>query len=871
MPRFGGQPLGKGGEVPKNAWGNKIFESYLTQLGNEEDLFTLGLNKVQQHLAHGDNEDEGWCLICLGPLGSKDAIWSCSDSCFSSYHLNCIQDWAKASGSGCKDWNCPKCRRTFSSIPDTYLCYCSKVERPKWDPWIEPHSCGESCGKSLVRGGSLSCGHSCLLLCHPGTCPPCPQTVKSSCHCGKKSSSRRCGLPPYSCMNECGLKLEGCGHPCSEPCHLPPCPPCTEAVPTSCGCGSITDQPMPCHQSINLTCSKICNKALVCGKHLCSRACHLDSCGPCPSSLARSCPCGSSLFPNLTCDNPDPGPCGRTCGKKLGCLLHTCEERCHMGPCPGCKTLVLKNCRCGKTSKEALCGADLLCERKCSGMKACGRHACKRRCCAPGSCPPCEETCGKWLKCGNHKCPSACHAGPCRPCPLTLEVSCACGSASVRLPCGSEKRMREGCPPPLRCLKPCPVPSICRHVATLPPHHCHYGPCPPCQSKCGSIQSKCGHKCSLSCHDPRQPDVPNFIPPTPPAAPALALLELLNAAEQDWDAASTSKLSPRPSPSHLAARNAAALLGSPTPCPPCLVPVWVQCHGLHEASTRACHQSEQYSCGRGCGRMLPCLRHTCKLLCHPVSSSAVSCESSCGNRCSLARVSCRHPCTDPCHSGPCSECLIKVSSKCHCSRKTLSHPCYLTSSNDVGFDLWSCKDTCHKLLPSCQHPCRKICHPGACESGGSECTEEVNVRCPCRRRKEKWPCHHVVKALLSGDSSSVPKLLTCDEGCLALAASSHKPTEQDHKGDEAKEVRGVTVVEEKDPPPFSGDRLVVSKKRISKAEREELNLMEAARKEKERMQAQRKKAWKEAVVWLGVIVVGLALGLGLFLMNISLA
>jgi hypothetical protein len=69
--------------------------------------------------------------------------------------------------------------------------------------------------------------------------------------------------------------------------------------------------------------------------------------------------------------------------------------------------------RCGKSAKEVLCFQDFTCERRCGGTRACGRHACKRRCC-DGACPPCEEVCGRRLKCGNHKCPAPCHSGPCR-------------------------------------------------------------------------------------------------------------------------------------------------------------------------------------------------------------------------------------------------------------------------------------------------------------------------------------------------------------------------------------------------------------------------------------------------------------------------
>ena len=53
------------------------------------------------------------------------------------------------------------------------MCYCGKVCDPKHDPWIAPHSCGDKCGRQLMP----NCGHTCLLLCHPGRCPPCPKQV----------------------------------------------------------------------------------------------------------------------------------------------------------------------------------------------------------------------------------------------------------------------------------------------------------------------------------------------------------------------------------------------------------------------------------------------------------------------------------------------------------------------------------------------------------------------------------------------------------------------------------------------------------------------------------------------------------------------
>lgn len=60
----------------------------------------------------------------------------------------------------------PKCRFEYkrSETPSRYYCYCGKVENPAVDPWLVPHSCGQICEREFKP----SCGHKCLLLCHPG-------------------------------------------------------------------------------------------------------------------------------------------------------------------------------------------------------------------------------------------------------------------------------------------------------------------------------------------------------------------------------------------------------------------------------------------------------------------------------------------------------------------------------------------------------------------------------------------------------------------------------------------------------------------------------------------------------------------------------
>jgi len=42
---------------------------------------------------------------------------------------------------------------------------------------------GAQGGDPLWSADQEGCGHKCLLLCHPGPCPPCPRIVDASCYC----------------------------------------------------------------------------------------------------------------------------------------------------------------------------------------------------------------------------------------------------------------------------------------------------------------------------------------------------------------------------------------------------------------------------------------------------------------------------------------------------------------------------------------------------------------------------------------------------------------------------------------------------------------------------------------------------------------
>eukprot|EP00035_Acanthoeca_spectabilis_P008164 m.149377 g.149377 ORF g.149377 m.149377 type:complete len:832 (+) comp14234_c1_seq4:685-3180(+) len=618
------------------------------------------------------------CLVCLEDVRPADAIWNCG-GCFTPYHMHCIQQWVRdgAALSTLSDdlfpdqkrsWFCPKCRKEHdvkAEFPDTYRCFCRKVTDPLFDPWLTPHSCGEPCGRSL------GCEHDCVLLCHPGQCPPCPRTLQAAeCFCGATTQTRRCGARRYSCRRPCG-RLLGCGvHRCEAVCHDGPCTPCgrTSSQPCRCGRGM---QERPC-ASPGWVCDEVCDRLQSCKHHRCPNVCCPGGCDRCPVADNRSCPCGR-VKSTAPCSEEVP-LCGATCGKPLPCG-HRCPDRCHQGECGPCHQMARKTCRCGGLSKDAPCSSKpLLCARKCGVPKQCGRHACKRKCCDGSNCPPCEEVCNRRLPCGQHKCQAPCHTGKCYPCAIVKTVHCACGAAEKAVPCGREKITA-----PPRCRQPCKHPPACSHPPKKP-HPCHFGPCPPCPEKCGRAHGDCGHLCGARC-------------------------------------------------------TGCASSGKVDSCPPCAETVGVSCFGGHLEIRVKCHKRAPFACKSPCGKQLACGRHPCPSQCHPsecVPCGArcdrprpegcthtcprpchddechpcdilipvdchckklklkVACgkwtalgqagresEASCKDRCPK-HLSCGHRCTLLCHPGECSspaDCKKRVAIKCPCGRRKSEYVC----------------------------------------------------------------------------------------------------------------------------------------------------------------------------------------------------
>uniref|UniRef100_A0A8B9HIP7 Nuclear transcription factor, X-box binding-like 1 n=1 Tax=Astyanax mexicanus TaxID=7994 RepID=A0A8B9HIP7_ASTMX len=657
----------------------RILESTLTTYTNQTGGDVSELERTRQYLNEAFQSGAITCLICIASVKRTQAVWSCV-GCYCIFHIPCIQKWAKDSiflvssvtdeDFGKKDhpWPCPKCRHEYSpqQTPCRYHCYCGKEVDPAPDPWLLPHSCGQVCDREFKP----SCGHRCLLLCHPGPCPPCPKMVSVSCVCGKAVPvPRRCSNKAWTCGKVCSRKLPCRIHTCTHTCHAGVCEPCPRVSVQKCVCGRSSAE-RQCASPV-WHCDQVCGRPLPCGNHTCERVCHAGVCGECPRAGNRTCPCGKSKCA-LPC-TADVPTCGDTCDKKLECGLHTCSMRCHKGPCETCREEVEKQCRCGRYSKRMPCHKEYLCESKCNQTRSCSRHQCRRKCC-PGNCPPCDLNCGRSLGCRNHKCPSVCHQGSCYPCPEVVQVKCACGKTSLTVPCGREKSTK-----PPRCRELCSKPSSCHHP-TREHHRCHFGPCPGCKQVCKLPLPCCAHLCPAPCHDQvllkTNQQVPLAGPWEQPSTPAFECKAL--------------------------------------PCPPCQVPIPTACLGEHEVSPIPCHTRGPFSCGRPCGRALTCSNHSCSLMCHSVCvcvGAGKECEQ-CEEGCSKPRPpGCPHPCSLPCHRGDCPPCTQMIRQRCHCKITNLYIEClvkvkcpckrikkeFSCSRAREEASLVVCDDTCREL------------------------------------------------------------------------------------------------------------------------------------------------------------------------------
>ena len=462
-------------------------------------------------------------MVCFDRIGKQAAIWNC-ENCFAIFHIGCIKKWSKAGEEKDKkhqhqqqnlsiSWACPACRSEVKGFAKS-RCFCGKVAKPNFDPYLVPHSCGDPCHRP--RTGT-NCPHKCTQICHPGPCSACPALgKKKKCFCKKTFYQLRCGEEDEgkSCDNICDTLLNCKMHRCKEKCHSGECKPCSLSMERSCYCGKERKQLYCGEGKLSIvdddigyfSCEIICDKQLSCNNHQCKQICHPGKCKICVTDISiKNCPCGKVKLSKLTSNKResclDPVEvCHSVCEKLLPCSIHKCNDLCHIGPCKPCKETIKVTCRCGTTEQDVICSElydketnipkEILCENICKKKRNCGRHTCNTICCPvaqiKSNSHPCTIICNKLLSCKIHKCKDFCHRGKCKPCLNASfdELCCTCGKTIIYPPvsCGTK--------PPV-CSHPCNRIHYCDHEVL---HSCHYDDeCPKCYALV-TKQCGCGKK-----------------------------------------------------------------------------------------------------------------------------------------------------------------------------------------------------------------------------------------------------------------------------------------------------------------------------------------------------------------------------------------
>uniref|UniRef100_A0A1Y1M097 PHD-type domain-containing protein n=4 Tax=Photinus pyralis TaxID=7054 RepID=A0A1Y1M097_PHOPY len=418
----------------------------------------------------------------------------------------------------------------------------------------------------VVCGKPLECGHhNCEEACHIGKCEPCSLSKTRTCPCGKSSFVLECTKETPTCGDTCGKVLE-CGiHICFQRCHKDKCGMCLEFVKKFCRCGLQAKEVQcrkvftcetkcknlkdclkhPCNRKCcegNCPpCEKPCGRTLKCGNHKCSSVCHRGECYPCNLTDVVYCrcrgtsvtvPCGRKkrtrppkcslpckIRPNChhekrekhNCHFDSCPPCEQICNKTLLCS-HKCPSPCHSGvlvmvegqrgampweqtnphlmrkslPCPDCVVPVSVTCPGEHETSDWPCYAARGggCGRSCGRVLKCGNHKCFLPChlvenasdglSAGSNCLSCENECQKERPEGcTHKCPNPCHSEDCPPCKQMLRVKCLCGLNQPYVVCSewtsaTDKTGLESCG------NQCPKNYPCGHRCRA---NCHAGEC----------------------------------------------------------------------------------------------------------------------------------------------------------------------------------------------------------------------------------------------------------------------------------------------------------------------------------------------------------------------------------------------------------
>lgn len=476
------------------------------------------------------------------------------------------------------------------------------------------------------------------------------------CFCRKTRNPewrRNEGLVPHSCGELCGRRRgDMCPHQCVELCHPGPCPPCTATILSTCPCGKEKNR-VKCGEEF--VCEKVCGKVLNCGAHTCEDVCHQGPCYDCIQMLNQVCFCGKSVR-EVVCTAESAGVtqyvCENLCEKSRDCELHQCDAQCHAGECEPCMLTPahVTTCPCGQTPLEKLYERDGVSPRE--------------TCLDP--IPTCGMTCSARLTCGPpaspHTCSAVCHTGPCPTCPESTTVRCRCGHMDKDIPCCQ----LTGHPDDARCERRCTKKRTCGR------HKCGQLCCIDidhvCTLTCGKLLTCTLHRCEDICHRGNCKTCPRVsFDELTCTCGASVLFPPVACGTRPPEC---DKLCTR---SHACDHPVAHNCHSEDNCPPCTQLTTKLCYGGHEHRKNVACLVEGISCGKPCGKALPCGNHSCIKICH---AGACLTRDGCSQPCTVLRA-CEHPCAQPCHQSECPDtvCNTQVRVTCECGNRSASLPC----------------------------------------------------------------------------------------------------------------------------------------------------------------------------------------------------
>ncbi|KAF0989684.1 hypothetical protein HZS_5172, partial [Henneguya salminicola] len=496
------------------------------------------------------------------------------------------------------------------------------------------------------------------------------------CYCGKSrdpdSLQGIYNRIPHCCDNICGRiseKRRGahCIHPCTSRCHPGFCPPCNAFITVYCPCGD-KNVLIPCsvynkNETYITTCQNVCGKKLSCLKHFCQLKCHIGDCLKCELVITViPCYCGAENKTYLCGEKISSMQfsCNKICGKIYSCNKHYCSQKCHperCGICPNDPSFV-SSCYCGKVNiSELLPKPRTLCTDKI---------------------PQCTNICGKKLPCRDnffkmdtldHFCADKCHPPPCKPCDKNCLAICNYCKSKSRLPCLNVfyemeliPKCNKICGRNLSCKK-----HKCRKICCDTPVNLHV-----CQEICGRMLS-CGlHKCNRRCH-------PNTCAECEYLYTQNVYCRCGNVFVTPPYFCSTpfpicrNKCPTKCIHGHLDGHLCHSLY---TSCPPCLALTTRLCINAHRLVANVICSDEIALCSSACNKILPC-QHGCQRLCH-IGNCFNEDYTECFQTCNKKKESCQHLCKQKCHfphKCPFFECIELLKIECECGYRVNSLTC----------------------------------------------------------------------------------------------------------------------------------------------------------------------------------------------------